>query len=66
MGGKHGGESLLWTRTIAEKNVWERLVGPALASSCRQGVVTGSHSSHICVALNGEDGGAVRGSDWDL
>lgn len=61
-----GGKSLSWTRATAEKNVWERLMGPSLASSCWQGVVTGSHGSRICLALNGEDGGAVRGADWDL
>jgi len=67
MGGKHKGKKgLSWTRATAEKNICERLLGPSLASSCQQGVVTGSQGSRTCLALNGEDGGAFRGLDWDL
>lgn len=61
-----GGKSLLWTRATAEKSVWERLTGSSLARSCRQGVIAASHGSHVCLALKGEGGGAVRGADWDL
>lgn len=67
MGGKHRGKIFLWTRATAEKNVWERLVGPSLVGQQLSAEVgAGSHGSRVHLALNGEDGGAVRGADWDL